>query len=296
MRRIPECWYLTCILAVLLIMLPVSAYQEKVIIYESDFTQDPGFITNNPSRYFWDVGTERYRFETEGGTNGYAYVPLEIGDTSFTLEYDITIESIRRNGAVRFGVTSAEMDISRGVNILGIFSNGREGKVMSLQVIDQNNHLFEVSSLFGSYCAGQPGCETKRYEENTTYHVVMRYNRELRQCDIRVTDPTPGGMSWGFYVPLARDIYNLNRLAITTKGDYVIGNNAIGYLNNIQLYTFREVAPTPEPTTIPATPVPPPETTIPTPAPTEAPLNAPALCGALALAAGLMMLRRRGQQ
>ncbi|HIH28082.1 MAG TPA: hypothetical protein HA256_09005, partial [Methanoregulaceae archaeon] len=70
------------ILAILLIMLPVSAYEEKVIIYESDFTQDPGFITNNPSRYYWDVDGERYRFEIEGGTDGYAYVPLEISDIS----------------------------------------------------------------------------------------------------------------------------------------------------------------------------------------------------------------------
>jgi len=296
MPRFPEYCYLAFILAILLIMLPVSAYEEKVIIYESDFTQDPGFITNNPSRYYWDVDGERYRFETEGGTNGYAYVPLEIGDTSFTLEYDVTIESINQNGAVRFGVTSTEMDISKGVNILGIFSNGRDGRVMSLRVIDQSNHIFEISSLFSSYCAGQPGCETKRFEENMTYHVVMRYNKEHQQCDIKVTDRTPGGLSWGYYVPLARDIYALNRLAITTKGDYVIGNNAVGYLNNVQLSTFREVVPTPEPTTLPTTAVPPPPTTIPTPTPTEAPLNALVLCGGLGIAAGLTALQRRGPQ
>ena len=294
MSRVPVCIFFAFSLAILLIMLPVSAYEQKLILYESDFSQDPGFITNNPSRYFWDVGTERYRFETEGGTNGYAYVPVEIGDVSFTLEYDITIESIRPNGAVRFGVTSSEMDISRGINILGIFSNGRDGRLMSLRVIDQNNHLFETSSLFSSYCVGQPGCETKRFEENTTYHVVMRYNRDQKQCDIRVTDRTPGGMSWGYFVPLVRELYNLNRLAITTKGDYVIDNNAIGYLNNIQLYTFVEVVPTPEPTAIPTTADTPLPTTVPTPTPTQAPLSVLSLCSALALSAGLIVLSRRG--
>ena len=46
---------------------------EKVYFYQSDFSQDPGWITNNPSRYFWDPDMKMYHYEVEGGTGGYSY-------------------------------------------------------------------------------------------------------------------------------------------------------------------------------------------------------------------------------
>jgi hypothetical protein len=276
------------LLAAALIVLPVSAVQEKMVIYSSDFSKDPGFTTNNPSRYYWDVTNQQYHFETEGGTNGYAFIPVEIGNDPFTLEYDINISSIKKDGAVRFGLTSTDMDISKAANILGIFENGQYGMLMGLQVIDQNSHKYETNSLYSSYCGEQRDCETKQYQENVTYHVAIRYNKELRQADIKVTEKKSGGLAWGFYVTLGQELHSLSRLAITSKGDYILENNAAGYLDNVELYTFREVIPTIEttiPTSVPTT-VP---TTIPTPTPTESPQSLPLVLGAFILAAVLMV-------
>ena len=71
---------------------------------------------------------------------------LHSGNDPFTLEYDLHISSIEKDGAVRFGVTSSAMDISKAANVLGIFDNGQYGMLMGLQVIDQSNHLYEVNS------------------------------------------------------------------------------------------------------------------------------------------------------
>lgn len=293
MPRIPLFWFSILFLAAVLIALPVSAEQEKIVFYSSDFSKDPGFTTNNPSRYYWDVTNEQYHFETEGGTNGYAFIPLEFDDDSFTLEYDINISSIEKEGAVRFGVTSTEMDISKAANILGIFENGQYGRLMGLQVIDQNNHLYETYSLYSVYCGEQRDCETKLYEENVTYHVEIRYNKQLMQADIKVTEKKSGGLVWGFYVPLGKDLHSLNRLAITTKGDYVLDNNAVGFLDNVELYTYRDVVPTVEttiPTTVPTT-VP---TTTPTPTPTESPVSLHLTWSAFMIAALLIAYRKTG--
>jgi hypothetical protein len=288
MPKIPLFWLTILLLAAVLIVLPVSAVQEKIVIYSSDFSKDPGFTTNNPSRYYWDVTNQQYHFETEGGTNGYAFIPVDIGNDPFTLEYDINISSINKDGAVRFGLTSTDMDISKAANILGIFENGQYGRLMGLQVIDQNSHKYETNSLYSSYCGGQTDCETKQYEENVTYHVAIRYNRELRQADIKVTEKKSGGLAWGFYVTLGQELHSLNRLAITSKGDYILDNNAAGNIDNVELYTFREVIPTVEttiPTSVPTT-VP---TTIPTPTPTESPQSLPLVLGAFLLAAVLIV-------
>jgi hypothetical protein len=284
------------LLAAILIILPVSAAQEKVVIYSSDFSSDPGFITNNPSRYYWDVPNQHYHFETEGGTNGYAFIPVALGNDPFTLEYDINISSIEKDGAVRFGVTSTDMDISKAANVLGIFDNGQYGMLMGLQVIDQSNHKYETKSVYSSYCGHKTDCDTKQYEENVTYHVEIKYNKELRQADIRVTDEKAGGLTWGFYVPLGQELQSLNRLAITTKGDYLLDNWAVGYIDNVELATYHDVIPTPEttiPTTVPTT-VP---TTIPTttPTPTKSPSGLHLAWGALILAAVLVAVSRKNR-
>jgi hypothetical protein len=185
------------------------------------------------------------------------------------------------------------MDISKAANILGIFENGQYGRLMGLQVIDQNNHLYETCSLYSVYCGEQRDCETKLYEENVTYHVEIRYNKQLMQADIKDTEKKSGGLVWGFYVPLGKDLHSLNRLAITTKGDYVLDNNAVGFLDNVELYTYRDVVPTLEttiPTTLPTT-VP---TTTPTPTPTESPVSLHLAWGAFLIAALLIANRKTG--
>jgi len=198
-----------------------------------------------------------------------------------------------KNGAVNFGMTSTEMDISKGVNVLGAFEYSQYGRIMAIRVIDQNNHLHEKTSQYYSYCGDLPNCATKQFAENTTYRVVIRYNDELTQADIKVTDRETGELLWGYFVPIGDQLYFLNRLAITTKGDYAIGNTAEGYIDNISLSTYVPVTPTTvvttPPTTVPTT-VP---TTAPTPTPTESPVSPATLGAALGAAVGISILSRR---
>ena len=292
MKKIPLNSVSVLLIACTLVAMPVSAALEEVLVYSSDFSSDPGFTTNNPSRYYWDVANQTYHFETEGGTNGYSFIPVDLDNGPFTLEYDINISSIQKGGAVRFGLTTTDMDISKAASVLSVFDNGQYGRLMGLQVIDQNNHIYETKSLNSVYCGDMKDCDTKQYEENVTYHVQVRYNKQLRQANIKVTDPTEA-LLWGFYVPLGQDLLSLNRLAITTKGDYTLENNAIGFIDNVTLHTYREIIPTTEPTTIPTTePTTVPETTV-IPTTTEAPLSPFIPLGCLLLAGILVASRKK---
>ena len=291
-QRAAVCFFMG-ILSVLLLLQPVTAADVKVTLYETDFSTDPGWITNNPSYYYWDVQREAYHFQTEGGTNGYSFIPVGYQRGSFTLEYDLVITSIKKDGAVRFGMTNTDMDISKGVNVLGVFEYGQYGRIMAIRVIDQNNHLHQTTSQYDSYCGDQPNCATKQFTENTTYHVVIRYNEELTQADIKVTNVDTGELLWGYFAPIGDQLYYINRLAITTKGDYAVGNTAEGYIDNISLITYVPVTPTTVVTTPPTTVTTTVPTTVPTPTPTESPASPATLGVALATAAGIAILSRR---
>jgi hypothetical protein len=288
MQKIPAFFAFMLIASAFIFVPPVGAIEEKVILYETDFSTDPGFITNNPSYYYWDVANGAYHFEAEGGTNGYSYVPVGYDGGPFVLEYDVTINSMKADSAVRFGVTGSEMDISRGTIVLGDFDSNTYGEIISLRVIDPNNHLYEKNSRADSYCGDQTNCYTKEFALNTTYRVMIRYNDQMNQADIKVTEKATGELVWGYFVGISNDLYSLNRLAITTKGDYLTGNTAIGSIDNVVFSTFRTVTPTPTtvPTTAPTT-ASPTSTPTPTPTPTKSPAGSAVIIAAFAAAGGI---------
>jgi hypothetical protein len=296
MQKITVFFFFILFATALLLVFPSGADQQKVILYQTDFGTNPGWITNNPSYDYWDVANENYHFETEGGTNGYAYIPVDIGPGPLVLEYDLTINSMQPDSSVRFGITGSEMDISRGTVVLGDFDHNLYGYIMALRVIDPGNHLYEVSSRHDSYCTDQPNCYTKEFALNTTYHVMLRYNDQTNQVDIKITLKDTGDLVWGYFVGTSSDLYSLNRLALTTKGDYTVGNTAIGSIDNVVLSTYQNVTPTTvpttEPTTIPPTSI---ATTTPTPTPTKAPVGFGVIIGALAMAGGVIAWKKRNK-
>ena len=294
---------LTCGVGFILPSLAAETTQQA-ILYQSDFSRDPGWTTNSPTRYYWDPSLEMYHFKTEGGTNGYAFVPVKYNGQSFTLDYDVIILTSQKDSAFRFGMISSEMDFTRGTNVLSSFENGKYGQLITLRVIDQNNQLRETTSYFDSYCGNLPSCKTIFFETNVTYHVTVRYNKELGNADIKVSEKDTGNLLWGYFVPVGKDLFFMDRLAITTRGDYSFGPFSEGYIDNVELVSYIpvEAAPTTAAPTEVTTPVIPSPTTVPpttgsTPEPTPtAPLGISDALVALAIA-GLVLglgIRRKG--
>jgi len=259
---------------------------EKTTLYKSDFSQDPGWTTNSPTRYFWDPDLEMYHFKTEGGTNGFSFTPFKYNGQSFVLDYDVTILTSNKNSAFRFGLISSEMDFSRGTNVLSSLENGKYGRLFSLRVIDQSNMLHEATSYYSSYCGEVPGCTTVEFKENVSYHITVKYNKELQNADVKVTEKESGNFVWGYFVTIGRDLYFMDRLAITTRGDYAFGPYAEGYIDNVELvaFTLVDVTPTtPQPTTQVTTTPPTAIPTTPTPTPTTQPSSIFVILSALCI-------------
>jgi hypothetical protein len=285
----------------MILILPISAAdqtvatasQEKVILYATNFTTNPSWQTNNPTRYYWDPQKGMYHYLLQPGTGGYSFIPVDYNEESFTYEYDFYPIRTDPELSFQFGMGSSEMDITRGTNVLSKFTNKKNGKLMWLQVITQNNNMAEVSSAHDSY-----GGPTTKFEDNETYHVIVRYNKELMNADIKISYKNNQTVAWGYYVNFAQELHTLNRLMITSIGLY--GNTesvAEGYIDNVELSTLREVKPVP--TTAPpviTTPVRT-ATTVPvttTPTPTKAPVSPVTfiLAAGIAGIASLIIIRK----
>jgi hypothetical protein len=276
----------------LMIISPISAVTEKVTLYRTDFSTNPNWTTNNPSRYYWNETAGMYHYFVEGGTNGYAFIPITPEDSSFVLEFDVLPTRTDRDSAFRFGITGSDMNINKGPSIYTEFSYRKNLPSMGLRVVTQNNNLYEIGSLSADY----PG-ETKVFEDGVPYHVTVRYQKERLITDIKINEKPNNTPVWGYFLNLDRELFFMDRLAISSVGDYGnIGKSAEGYVDNIDLYTYREVvpnvtAPTTEPTTFPTAttrettlPVTPPPTTTRAAVSPWVPLVASAISGLLVLA------------
>ncbi len=246
----------------------------SVSIYQTNFSVNPMWTTNNPNRYYWDAGRQMYHYHVEGGTGGYAFVPVGYDNGPVTLEYDVLPVRTDKDTAFRFGLGTRDMDISKGTIMLSEFSNRQYGRLMDLRVITGNNNLLEITSLSQSYCDDRPDCATKHFEENRTYHVVLRFDADLTIADMKVYDKTGPNETflWGSHVTVGRDLAGMTRLFISSIGDYgSFGSYAEGYIDNVELYHPIEVTRTPptRKTVLPTTTVSPANPTTPqVPAPT----------------------------
>jgi hypothetical protein len=243
-------FWIFVVIGILLIIQPLRAQMigEQNIIYQTTFTTNPGWQTNNPSQDYWDPNKEMYHYGIEASTGGYAYVTVDYDRGPFTLEYDWMPLKTDDTATFRFGLGSEEMDRSGKTIAISEFSNGKNGKLMYLRVITPNSRLVSVASGQGDELTPSYGGPTVRFEDNQTYHVILDYNDELNTVNMQVSDKNTGRQIWSYYVNIYGSLSGMDRLFLGSIGDHGMANNvAEGYIDNIKLYTKSSVTTTPTP-------------------------------------------------
>jgi hypothetical protein len=285
------------IAACLLVLIPpiqaVSDENSARVIYQTSFTSDPRWDTNNPSTNYWDPNTGMYHFSLEPSTGGYAYTVIDYDRGSFSLDYDMILNRIDDGATFRFGMAGSEMDPSKAPNVLTMFTNNeaKYGQIMVLHLVTPGSKLMEVSSQTSSDPRAYNG-PTAKYEINTTYHVAVNYDDNHKTLSMNVNEKKTGKEIWSYYINTAENLNGMKRLYLGSKGDYSrMGIYAQGYIDNIQLTapavvtpTTSVVTPSVSVTTIPTTkPTLQQTTVVLTPYPTDTPESPSA--GILAIAA-----------
>ena len=264
------------------------------VIYQTSFSSDPRWITNNPSTNYWDPNQGMYHFSLEPSTGGYAYTLVDYEGGSFTLDYDLILTKVDEGATFRLGLSGSEMDPSKSPNVLSMFTNGKYGQILWLHLVTPGSKLMEVNSQHAAVEMGPTAYNgpTVKYELNKTYHVTVKYEENLKILSMTVTEKITGKEVWSYFLNTAENLNGMNRIYVGSKGDYGTMNiYALGYIDNVRLTTPAAVTTTPtevtQGTIVTTTPtkIPTPKQTIivPTPYPTDTPASPSA--GILAIAA-----------
>ena len=296
--------------------------QSPTVIYQTTFSTDPLWVTNNPSSNYWDAKLGMYHFGIEPSTGNYAYYPnptyntLDYERGPFRLEYDVIlnrVDTFANDGATfRLGFSGSEMDPNKGPMVLTQFTNAKFGQIMWLRLVTNGNKMTEVNSQSGDrLTSGSRAYDgpTVKYELNKTYHVTVDYDSENALLSMKVNEKNSGNEIWSYFVNVAQELHGMNRIFIGSVGDYgPTGIYATGYIDNVRLtvpakagatpvVTVQETAITTRPTPIPTTARP--LGTVPTayiePTP-QSPPSAVLPFAAVALAAlsvGILSIRRK---
>ena len=259
---------------------PVQADSgDQKVLYQNTFETNPRWTTNNPSIDYWDSSQEMYHFSIAPGTGNYAYSPaINYDRGSFTLEYDVTLETVDDSATFRLGFSGTAMDLNKGPNLITEFANAKYGQIMILHIVTPAAKLMEVTSDSSSYNG-----PTVKYELNTPYHVRVVYDDDSEIVTETVTNKATGEAIWSYYLGTHERLKDMNRIYVGSVGDYGDGSTnkfATGWIDNIRLISTSpssvSVTTTPvtsspptqptfslKPTTKPTTPIP--LTSIPTP-------------------------------
>ncbi len=276
--------YLIIAFCLLVLISPLQAASDDNtvnVIYQTSFSADPHWVTNNPTTNFWDPNMGMYRFSIEPSTGSYAYTEVDYERGSFIFDYDLILTRLDEGATFRFGLSGAEMDPSKGPNVLTQFTNAKFGRIMWLHLVTPGNKIMEMNSQSGDTLSSGPAAysgPTVKYELNKTYHVTVNYDDDHKILSMRVNEKLTGKEIWGYFINTGENLHGMNRLYLGSKGDYgAMYVFAVGYIDNVRLTTPVPVTPTTTEQVTTATtmttktPTPKQTNSIPTPYPTDTP-------------------------
>jgi len=182
-----------------------AAPSYDVVIYQTDFSADPGWQTSAPDLYYWDRGNKTYHFKSDPN-QGYAEIGIPYNESPFRLEYDITIPHADPGALVRFGLSkyniseNSQHDVVRYNSQNTVTGEFKSWRATTYRQIKDGDKTFQVFAVDNRKYATDPEyegmCRINREEsidipsfgENRIYHVFIAYDPEKETISTTVTD------------------------------------------------------------------------------------------------------------
>ncbi|MCX5632929.1 MAG: PEP-CTERM sorting domain-containing protein [Phycisphaerae bacterium] len=216
------------------------------IPYSTDFSTDPGWVTDQTSKYYWDEPTQRYYVQPEHQYPGYSpsrYTYKELSEAvgSFELQWDVNVTRCDWSISIPFGIYDSSLTRYAidpdplGQYVLGLVANPDAGHIWSLIVSGED---------------GDAGAAGGTWNFDTLYTCELSYDASTYMASFDVWES--GSSVWSS-VPMAvpggftNDLMYLGSSSsgIGDDGQYRgISSSAVaeGYIDNVNLV--------PEPATI----------------------------------------------
>jgi hypothetical protein len=216
----------------------------STIIYSTDFSSNPDWVTNNPYTNHWDDSMGMFHYALRDSTNTFVYKKIPYTGESFRLEYDLLPLKTDFQASFRLGLGNRDMYINQGTTIFSEFENGPYGNIMWLRVIDQANQRREVSSYSQSY-----GGPSMRFSDGIPYHVSLEYDREHKTAGTAISFLSNQTSFWGYSLSGISNLGVMDRIDLSTIGDFENPSAvAEGYIDNISMRLIFSSGTTESPT------------------------------------------------
>jgi hypothetical protein len=159
-------WLINCVTICILGLTCLPAFAATVP-YSTDFSTDPGWVTDQPSNYYWDAASQTYHVQSENHYPGYTpsrytykLLPETVG--SFELQWDVDVVSCDWSGGIAFGIydnslltggipggqsIQSKICISDYGHVWGVYVEGAGGNVSSQNFVD----MWDVGNWYTCY-------------------------------------------------------------------------------------------------------------------------------------------------
>ena len=160
------------------------------VVYQTDFSSDPGWITDQPQNYYWNQPAGSYFVHNTNTYPGY-YPNRYAGKTmdqpvgSFELRWDIQATQCDWSAGLYFGVWDSSLEEPWGQGgelIMVVIGRADGGRVIGFQV---------CANGAGAYADIYPG-----WSLNTWYTFKVSYDSDTKVAHLEVLDKLTGGPIW----------------------------------------------------------------------------------------------------
>lgn len=195
------------------------------VVYQTDFSSDPGWTTNSTQDFYWNQAKGDYHFSLTNTAEQYCYraIPFDPG-ASYLLEFDVYMTGCDWAANLYLGLGDSDM------NILPITW------VVSYHKVDQGQTacLIYYDSEGGSY--GPGGLQPAPFQLNVWYHNVAVYDPAAGTLSLRVTKVSDGLLVGEVELTGVGSFAGVDRLYMSSVGHvYAPGATAEGFIDNLVL-------------------------------------------------------------
>jgi hypothetical protein len=188
-----------CIVGVLGVVLMLGQV-EAAILYEEDFSSDPGWTTDDAAKLGRDAGTNTFHGIQVNGEHTSAYEKIVGFDPnqSWRLEFDHKMNSAGWSAGLTFGLFDSSLWLGPGAAFdQGVSDGGR------------------YTTFTGNF--NQTGIYSPAWAAGVWYRSIMEYDAVADQLTLNVTDRSSGSSLWSLSLNVASFGSDMTYLGVSRR-------------------------------------------------------------------------------
>jgi hypothetical protein len=201
-----------------------KSYMGYTLQYSHDFSSDPGWTTNNASRFYRDPATNTFFATTVEGAEEYATIPVNWTGNSFRIEFDIKIASSQFASGISVGLFDADRHDSLPNVVDVVYGNSSAGLHVNLHAANSTASKYTPSTV-------------QNVQTNVWYHNIITWEEDTGIVKLELTNRDTGAAIGTYTIDgFASFPTDMHNLGISWVGHNASSNRTTSYIDNVKFY------------------------------------------------------------